>query len=198
MKQIYLLLIVVFFCITEVNAQFCPPEGYINGSGDRIIFYYEPSTEFCGNRPNEITVEGRTFEKDGNCYDTTQQYDLASGETPLSGAELDNFTVTSGFNNDCTYDSYGTLPTEDFEYLSKRLRAYPNPLKQGDKIEFGFGKRIDAKVGVYTVTGKKVLSANVNNEAIKAIDVSGLSNGLYMVKFTTDKFSVVRKVAISR
>lgn len=196
MKHIYFLFFIALFSFDTVSAQFCPPEGYINGSGNKITFSYQPSTEFCANRPSSIIVEGRVFEKNASCYDTYQQYDLASGETPLSGGELDNFTVSSGFNNSCTYDSYGTLPVEDFDILNKQFKMSPNPVVNGTEIKLDFGIKSPVKIEIFNVTGKLILSDYANNQSFKTIKVSSFSNGLYMVKISTGAASITRKMVI--
>jgi len=78
------------------------------------------------------------------------------------------------------------------------LKLFPNPLTSGNSIKVVFGLPITAKLSIYNVTGKLVLSNLVNNQDSKEINTSDLANGIYMLKISTDHTSTTRKVVIMK
>jgi hypothetical protein len=76
--------------------------------------------------------------------------------------------------------------------------VYPNPLTSGNSIKLVFGLPITAKLSIYNVTGKLVLSDMVNNQDSKEIDANALTNGIYMLKISTSNASTTRKVVIMK
>jgi hypothetical protein len=67
---------------------------------------------------------------------------------------------------------------------------YPNPV-QSNIIYFNTNN--PSKIEVYTITGKLILSKNLKNDA-ESLDVSGLNQGLYLVKMTTNFGVQVKKL----
>ena len=55
-----------------------------------------------------------------------------------------------------------------------------------------------ARITVYDITGKVVLQDNMDNTTIKLLDVAALSYGIYMLKISTNTFSVSRKIVIMK
>lgn len=193
MKQIYFLLIMTIFCYNHVNAETCPIAGTTSFGGTQIIFSHTPATSSCANRPTIIEINGTTtfsLETE-SCSETISVYNLTSGPT-ISGQ---NFTVTRGFDSTCSY-SGGTLPIDEFKNLNKQIKIYPNPLISGNEIYLSFGTKNSFEIGIYNVTGKLILKTNTNNEDLKAINIGNFSKGLYLVKISTNKVSVSRKLVV--
>ena len=55
-----------------------------------------------------------------------------------------------------------------------------------------------AKITIYDITGKVVLKDNMDNTTFKPVDVAALVNGIYMLKISTNIFSVSRKIVIMK
>lgn len=101
----------------------------------------------------------------------------------VSTSATDRFAI-----DDVTYlPAY--LNSENFSHNNLKITLFPNPAKEVINIE------IDSElksVEIYNIQGQKVLSSNQ-----KQINVSGLSNGLYMVRVEDASNAVeTRKVII--
>jgi hypothetical protein len=193
MKKNYFLLLLAFLSLNFIYAEPCPQGASSISSGSKIVFDYAPATSFCVNRPTTIVVNGTsTYTLDlGSCSEIVSVYNLTSGPA-ITGQD---FTVTSGFDTACVY-SGGTLPVEEYTFLSKNLKVYPNPLNSGNTLNLLFGLPIDAKLTMYSITGKEVFNEVLENTDRKDINVSNLSNGIYLLKLSTENTSITRKVVI--
>jgi len=193
MKKNYFLLLLAFLSLNLIYAEPCPQGASSISSGSKIVFDYAPATSFCINRPTTIVVNGTsTYTLDlGSCSEIVSVYNLTSGPA-ITGQD---FTVTSGFDTACVY-SGGTLPVEEYTFLSKNLKVFPNPLNSGNTLNLLFGLPIDAKLTMYSITGKEVFNEVLENTDRKDINVSNLSNGIYFLKLSTEKTSITRKVVI--
>jgi len=195
MKQIYFLCILTIFSFNKINAEPCPGAGTTSAGGTQIIFSYAPATSFCINRPTTIIANATTtFTLDlSACSETISKYDLTSGPAIVG----QDFTVTSGFDTNCSYSS-GTLPVNEYTFLNENVKLYPNPLTNNRTIKLSFDLPIKGHVSIYSVTGKQVFYDVVNNENKKEINVENLTNGIYMLKVSTEKASTVRKVVVMK
>ncbi|GAA4306315.1 T9SS type A sorting domain-containing protein [Aestuariibaculum suncheonense] len=199
MKQIYFLCLAAFLGFNMAYAEPCPAGGGTLINGTVIVFYYPDGTSFCNSRPQTIQVKDNTTEVIstftlGSCTENISNYNLNTGDSPLSGA---GFEVTTGFDTTCSY-SNGTLPVEAFVELSKDLKIYPSPVFGGNEIQLTFGLNTTAKIEVFNITGKMVLRDSVADRTSKSINIGSLVNGLYMVKIATDYGSITRKIVISK
>lgn len=193
MKHIYLLTLLSLFSFSLMKAESCPDAGATLSGGNQIAFTYPSATSFCANRPITIVVNGTTTFTLTSCTETVSLYDLTSGPA-VSGTD---FTVTSGFDTQCSYSS-GTLPVDEHSFINANFKVYPNPLTSENIIKLSFGLPLTGKVSIYSLTGKQVLKAFVNNQDSKEIDVASLTGGIYMLKVSTETASMTRKVVIMK
>lgn len=98
------------------------------------------------------------------------------------------FTVTGPLGNPANESSLGSVvvsndsSTAGVEDNKAIISMYPNPAINGLKIS------ADGTIGmayIYNVLGKKVMSVNVNKTQ-DDIDISNLTSGVYLIKFTVD------------
>ena len=194
MKQIYLLFIFTAFISYQMNAQEpCPDGGTTSLGGTQIIFSYAPATSFCVNRPATIEVNTTTTFTRTDCSETVSVYNKTSGPAIVG----QDFTVTDGFASNCVYSS-GTLPVDEYTFLHENVKFYPNPLTSDQTIKLSFGLPIKGNVSIFSITGKQVFHDVVNNENKKEINVANLTNGIYMLKVSTQSASTTRKVVIMK
>ncbi len=73
------------------------------------------------------------------------------------------------------------------------LTIYPNPTSTG-KLYIASKQNIEKKVEIFDVLGKKVLSATTIN---KEVNVSALSQGVYIIKIKENDASATRKLIIN-
>ena len=92
-------------------------------------------------------------------------------------------------------DSSVNSQTEFFN----NLRVFPNPLINGSSLYVDLvDKKGDLDLKIYTVTGKLVLKAKSNNINKVKLNVSSLSNGVYMLEIASKNKSVARKLVIMK
>ena len=101
-----------------------------------------------------------------------------------------------GFSNGLFPADYETKFTACFsgganniEELSSLFNTFPNPAKDILTIQGSY-----ISVDLYDVYGKLVLSA----ESAKTINVSSLSNGIYMLNINTEKGTATQKITITK
>nr|MBC8510059.1 T9SS type A sorting domain-containing protein [Cryomorphaceae bacterium] len=117
---------------------------------------------------------------------------------------LSGFTPASWdcVNNDCIdpgtglgqYSSLGSCDalcnvTVINENAELEINIYPNPVKDVLTID-----GIYNSVNIYDVFGKLVLTSQTQ----KMIDVSTLSNGVYMLETNTEKIFKIKKITIAK
>jgi hypothetical protein len=82
---------------------------------------------------------------------------------------------------------------------SPQIGLYPNPANHMVTIDFHRMINETLKIEVVNMTGKVVLSYEMNPESSKAmLNVSGLSNGMYVVTVNSKGFNASEKMSISR
>lgn len=198
MKKHYLTLLIVvgFFTNTPLRAQNCPPTGFTNGNS--LFFFYTAGTSDCADRPMLVSVGTSEFTL-GDCGDIFSVYNLSSG-SPLTN--FSPFTADFGFGT-CEFTDGSltnqTLSVAQVNSVLKMLTLHPNPVSNGvNTISLKGSLPLSGKVEVYSVTGKLVLTAMVNNFASVSIDISKLNNGVYLVKIEADNASVTKKLIVSK
>ena len=107
---------------------------------------------------------------------------------------------TTAFNLAGEWDAYPTdniadlgshttpLSINDFEENS--FSFFPNPVKSNQVF---FNSTLSLKVEVYTITGELVINILLENRE-KALNISSLNSGLYIVKMTSEFGVQVKKL----
>ena len=107
-----------------------------------------------------------------------------------SNAGNGSYTVTLIAGNACGEDT-ATLVVEvnclvgGSPALEGALRIYPNPAQDQLWIDFGMQAATSMQVGVFDVSGRRVLARHWEQEAIEArmaLDIGGLPMGLYVLR----------------
>ena len=98
------------------------------------------------------------------------QFTMAGGSNPFGTVYLDNLIFFKA----------GTASVENNELLG--FSMYPNPANNVLNIS---AKETIQKADIFNVLGKKVMSVNINKTK-DAIDVSGLSSGIYLIKYNVN------------
>ena len=105
--------------------------------------------------------------------------------TDASGA----IVATGGQFGSEDYRYFKTSSSTDINEKISSLSVYPNPVKDVLTIEGNY-----TSVDIYDVFGKLVLSA----KSAKTINVSSLSNGIYMLNINTEKGAATQKITITK
>jgi uncharacterized delta-60 repeat protein len=102
-------------------------------------------------------------------------------------------TPTSDFSSSCATVirlNAGTLSTESF--TSNLISLFPNPTT--GVVNFDNSVNKYDSVGIYNYLGQEVRKQELNIMGNEVINLSSLSNGIYLLKFVKDSESVVVKV----
>lgn len=70
-----------------------------------------------------------------------------------------------------------TTPTEDLTLETFSVEVFPNPAVGGN-VKFEFSEQTDAVLNIFSVDGKKVFTANMNNDNYD-LDIADWNNGFY-------------------
>ncbi|WP_430409868.1 T9SS type A sorting domain-containing protein [Kordia sp.] len=81
--------------------------------------------------------------------------------------------------------NFATLSTTDVQLLEDNVKIYPNPTSNSINIQTN---SIIKSVAIYNLLGKKVLQATETN-----INVTGLSQGMYILKITSVEGAEITK-----
>jgi hypothetical protein len=85
--------------------------------------------------------------------------------------------------------------------LSDNISVYPNPVTDGNLVvQYNLTSSQDINVKVYDLSGKEVYTtgfAKAQNGNRK-LDLSGLSNGMYMVTFSTEDGFASKKIMLRK
>jgi PKD repeat protein len=82
--------------------------------------------------------------------------------------------------------------------LSERIKIYPNPTSDKLTIETKSGIAQSYVLSVKNIQGQEVLSKKINFANSYSIDVSDLSNGIYILSLQNEKENFVKKIIIQK
>jgi hypothetical protein len=136
---------------------------------------------------------------DDNCTDpvTILSQDPAPG-TPLSdGTYTITMTATDEYGNVSTCSFELTVETTlgvDSNNLDKGLALYPNPADYVVNLVNKTNISLE-KMMIYDINGKLVSQTDLRTmQGVKAVDVSSLASGVYMVQIIGDSASTVKRL----
>ncbi|WP_432410783.1 spondin domain-containing protein [Rasiella sp. SM2506] len=126
------------------------------------------------------TDSGNDYSSPNADTNPKQNITSAQGITPFSNEKIGTLTITLKT----------ILGVHDSN--STKLKLFPNPTKGAITISLNNAiKTID----IYDVLGKKVMTANVQNEKTYTLDLQALSNGVYIAQITDfTNAKVIKKI----
>ncbi|GAB4009135.1 hypothetical protein GCM10028808_16700 [Spirosoma migulaei] len=108
------------------------------------------------------------------------------------------FTLSNGNNLTC-YSDYSAPKAFTFDRSNGGLSIYPNPSTTGTITIETIENLKNADVDVFSLSGQKLFSTQVPIlDERKSIDLSGLSQGIYLVRVRSAGFDVSRRIIINR
>jgi hypothetical protein len=114
---------------------------------------------------------------------------LRQGGTATIGTgnvEYDDIRIADNW----IYVTTSVLGSESFSQIDG-LKMYPNPAKNNLFIETALNS--DINVSIINVLGKEVINSKVSNNAV---NISGLTPGMYIVKITEEGKTSTKKLII--
>lgn len=194
MKQKYLLLLLFFTLVfSKIDAQSCPEVSFVlDLPTQEVIFAYDDPGPSCASRPTAIVIDGSAFVL-GNCDTYSSRYVLSSGSGVI---DPNNYTVTYG-SSSCEYNGGSLLGLDDSYSINNTLKLFPNPISNANELNIDFAISATAKISIYTLIGKEVIQDQLINEKSKTIDISTLSNGMYLMQLKLDNVSITKKFIVN-
>jgi len=199
MKQnYYLFMLLTFLTVNVIHAQFVCPELLGNQTTVTTI-HYKIAGGSCSNYPNNILVTYNSYSQSftkTSCNGSNLKYTTDGLPLPV----VDSFTTYFGLaGNICQYQNGVLVTLSDNQVtLDEQVIIFPNPIMYGDDIKIKFRSNMSAKLNLYNVTGKLVLSDEVNDSDSKRMTTSNLTNGIYMLQIESDNQSATRKILIMK
>ena len=100
-------------------------------------------------------------------------------------------TATLEFTTPLTDTVY--LGVAEFEEVTNQITVFPNPVK--DFLNIKVSGSLDIKnIEIYNMLGSRIKSYS---NTFESLDVRGLSNGMYFLKFGTNKGVLLKKVLVA-
>ena len=113
-----------------------------------------------------------------------QKMSFSSGN--LIVAKTDNTNGVYALNN-LRYFNFTDLSTKIEEPLSfqkQMLRVYPNPVTNVLNIDLTGTAQVEGTLIIFNFEGKTVLNRQVSHAGVLSLDISHLSKGLYLCRYT--------------
>jgi len=188
----FFLFLITIFGFQQASSQACPDNSFIIPSTpEEVLFVFDLPGPPCASRPSAIVIDGSAYTL-GNCDTFSSKYQLASGSGVI---DSNSYSVTYG-SSTCDYTN-GVLGIDDIFYINnKTIQLSPNPIRKSNTLNVKFALNMSAKINVYSLDGKLVLRDQFNNSKFKDINISNLSNGIYLLRLETDNASITKKFII--
>ncbi|MGJ8593192.1 MAG: T9SS type A sorting domain-containing protein [Aquaticitalea sp.] len=168
-----------------------PGDG-VDGGGYVVVRY--TSAPNADNDPNQngiYTVGNTTTNGTGGLTGTVAYIGTATtfDEPYVAGTFYKVYAVDKAFNySDELVISDANLGVSENQLSG--LKLYPNPAN--DFISIESNNALITSVEIFNILGKSVYSQNGLTD--NTLDISALSNGMYLLKITSDKGSITKKI----
>ena len=187
----------IYFSTPEEGSQNCPaPTNLIaSPSASSVVLFWQQES----NTANEWEVHYRmTTESTWSIFNTTST--TITLVDFISGADYEAFVVAHCANGQTSESSdtvtFHIMDLGIQDYLEQKLTLYPNPATELVSVATDDASIRITGVEVYNLYGQ-LLNAIVSDENPMRINVSGLADGMYFVRITTDS-GVVTKSFVKR
>lgn len=108
------------------------------------------------------------------------------------------FALNNGSKLTC-YSDYSAPRPFTFDQSNGGLSVYPNPSSDGVVTVETIENLKNADVDVFTLEGQRLFSAQIPSlDERKAVDLSGLAQGVYVIRVRSAGFNVSRRIIINR
>lgn len=188
-------------------------EGVISDGSNNYPYRNSTSCKWKIQPPNatSVTLTFTDFNTEAD-NDLVLIYDLVTSEllgtfsgstlppavTANSGKMLIMFNTNASVRGDGWSADYIVLGTEEAQGFDD-LRIYPNPASDFVTINFSLTDNQNLRVELFNMNGSVLRSESYTNykgDFEKRIDLSNLSKGVYMLRLTSDKGIVNRKITV--
>lgn len=113
---------------------------------------------------------------------------VAGAESLAISADGDTFIAASDDVFPRVFSFNANLLSTEKILLENEVSLYPNPTKDSFKVQFSSNLELN-EVSLFNLLGKKVVTSKSS-----FVDISSLSKGIYLVKITTNKGLISKKI----
>lgn len=108
---------------------------------------------------------------------------------------------TNGFNNNQGFEAsyYISNVNTSNEDITRNLAIYPNPAGSYTEVKFNVVEPANVKISILNLLGEEVYAEPVqllSGYVSRTLQLGSLSKGLYLLRVSSDKGSVVKKLII--
>jgi len=148
-------------------------------------------TSLTSIKVNDNSLTGLNVKNGNNTNVPTANFDARNNNLTNIVVDDVNYSTTNWTNVDAgvTFTTDATLGVSD-NILSTKVSVYPNPTNGHLQINIPTGYQLK-QISVYDITGKQV---KYSNSDASTLDIGNLSEGFYLLKISTDKGVVSKKV----
>jgi hypothetical protein len=104
--------------------------------------------------------------------------------------------TTLFYNPSCPYfDIFGcylAISIENFEAISDNISIYPNPTQ--NQVTIDFGEQKIKEIEMINLVGKVLKQIEIHDYNHSIVDISDISAGIYLLKFTTAESVITKKI----
>ena len=132
-------------------------------------------------------------------------YEWSNGEDDdvITGLLPDDYTVTVTDANNCSATATVTVQFTVSVASAKnaiQLSIYPNPAKDNVNVTVELNESKNVSLEVFNVLGEKVIARNLGKtaKANHAINMNGLSEGVYMIRVNYGDKAAVRRIVLNK
>ena len=116
------------------------------------------------------------------------------------GSSLKIFETDFGKSLKYSFSIGDITYVNDIGKFSSLIDVYPNPTSGMVNVNYEFEKNYDVNITITNLSGKKIISKQINNSSIANIvfDLSNENNGVYLCKIQSNNKVVVKKIVLTR
>ena len=165
-----------------LNTEIADETGLTGSVGGVVDAFHLIDNDFNSSKSNATTDN---FTKTTLVFTPTTSF-VVIYVRPLDAIDSSNEVF---FDNIELYET-SELSTKDFS--ASNVKVYPNPAT--DKLTIETNNVNLSSIEIYNLLGKKVLEQNKLSN--NTINISNLSNGVYMLKLNSDNMSITKKLIV--
>lgn len=193
--------------IEKIHSLISPIDAYTpnNNTVDSSAFPLDFQLDLIKPDPNTLNSEWtlNTVSFASNVDDVSiLETDLVEGNNTLTTVVHDNSPFLRVDNHDSFHVhtvtwtiNYTSLGVDDIlsEANNYNISLYPNPTNSILNLKFESSTSSNLKVDIISLDGKKVKSTNLSNYENKQVDISNLSQGVYITNFYASNVLIASK-----
>ncbi len=173
----------------------CNGTDYVNDTPNQAS-----NTTNCPNQRGKKVIDKCTSTDQGINYQNFMDYTLDSCLAMFTQGQKERMMATLTYcNNRKTLTKYvqcGQIGITQIDNLAQAIYIFPNPAKYEIKIQGLNTMPTNVQIKIYNVLGEVILTQQEVNEHQNSIDVSTLSNGVYLIEIKVATQIITKKLVI--